>query len=71
MSYLEDIKTLQEICPSKGRQLNINFTFKCNEWFHSCETCTFKPSCKRLAGTLQIPLFIIEEALKSHPELLI
>lgn len=71
MSYLEDIKTLQEICPSKGQQLNTYFTFSCNELSHSCKNCTFKPSCRRLAGTLQIPLSIIEEVLKSHPELLI
>lgn len=70
MSYLKDIKVFQKDYPAFKRPLNTCFSFRCNELGSTCHTCSVKSSCHSLSS-LTIPLPIIEEVLKSHPELLV
>ena len=70
MSYLEDIKVFQETSPDIDRHLDVFFRFRCNELITVCRICSLKHICSTL-GTLRIPLSVIEETLKSHPELLV
>ena len=70
MSYLEDIKALQEAVTTDNRPLGIYVSLRCDELLHECRVCTARTSCKTLKY-LRIPLSVIEEVLKSHPELLV
>lgn len=70
MSYLEDIKVLQEAVTTDNRPLNVYVSFSCAELRHECQVCTAKSSCMTFRY-LRIPLSVIEEVLKSHPELLV
>lgn len=70
MSYLEDIKKLQEVTTTDNRPLKTYASIRCNEFRQVCRVCPAKSSCIALRQ-LQIPLSIIEEVLKFHPELLV
>ena len=70
MSYLEDIKSLQETVTTNNKPLNAYASITCTELLHECRVCTARSSCIALKY-LRIPLSVVEEALKSHPELLV